>query len=128
MDDLNMYGLVADAVNKTNFQNKSANQIFGEIYTRVRSEVFWKDTYPHNDKSSIFRLRLKKLSCQSEKVKALNDLIKKLYLEKLNNEPNTINMELGVVAMECCLSELKDINNQSEVVSATLNKLEQEYV
>jgi hypothetical protein len=120
-----LYDIVSAAVKTTDFKNKSTDEIFGEIFTRFRSEIA---IYGRHDNFRVFQRRLKDLDTSTEYAKILNSIINELYLDKFSKECGVDDVELSAIAMESCLSELKDVNNESKLVATNLDKINKEYI
>ena len=117
------YKIVEQAVEQTDFDGKTTDQIFGEIYTRVRTEVaFCKN--PETAKAfKVFTSSLKDLNRRhgnDYETKTLNNAINHFYERKLEKYLDTSNLEIFQCAMESCLREAEGINRVSDVV---VNKL-----
>lgn len=121
-----LYDIVSQAVRATDFRDKSTDQIFGEIFTRFRTEI---GIYGRHDNLKIFCCDLKGLNSYSSYAKILNSIIEELYLEKLEtSEYNIDDIELSAIAMESCLSDVKLFNEASSIVVSNLDKINKEYL
>lgn len=115
-----IYKLVRQAIDETNPCGKSTDEIFGEIYTRLRTSVMM---YGHDDLKRLFAGRIKKLN-GSEVGDQINQIINELYAPKKQNEHSIINLELCTAIMQSCLKEARDIDTQSQRVMSRLSEID----
>lgn len=116
-----IYKLVRQAIDETNPCGKSADEIFGEIYTRFRASVMMYGQ--HDDLKRFFAGRIKTLN-GSEAGDQINQIINELYAPKKQNEHSIINLELCTAIMQNCLKEAKDIDTQSQRVMSSLSEID----
>lgn len=122
-DDLaTVYSLVEDAVNATDLSGKSTDEIFGEIYTRFRTEAKYSNRYP--ELNLICKGKLKNLDW-TEAGKQMGDIIKELYVERVANDPCMLDLELCHIIAQSCVSDAKQVIEQSETVISNLEKIDQ---
>ncbi|KKL98447.1 hypothetical protein LCGC14_1824310 [marine sediment metagenome] len=115
-----VYNFVEKAVAETDTKGKTTDEVFGEIYTRFRTEVSVWERHPKL--KELFLCRLKYLDC-TEAGKELNKIINKMCQEKIKKDTYIENLELCAVVMRDCLSDAKRISDESAKVISTLEKI-----
>lgn len=116
-----VYEMVQEAIDNTDPIGKTTDQIFGEIFTRIRTEFSVYNRHPEIKK--IFPHRLKYLG-QTGSGKQLNSIINELYENKNNDIVK--NLELCTIMMNNCVSNAKDVNNASESIFSTLEQIDED--
>jgi hypothetical protein len=120
-EDFSMvYGLIEKAVDRTNLEGKTTDEIFGEIYTKFRTEVAVWERYRSLKK--FFVCRLKDLNC-TEAGKQLSEIINELCQEKIKRNAAIESLELCTIIMHDCLSDANVISDESAKVMSTLEKI-----
>lgn len=118
-----VYKYVEDAVENTNTDGKSTDEIFGEIFTRFRTEVA---LYGRDAKlQQLFRTKLKRLDWTSVG-QQLNDIINELYLDRLEDTIDISGLKLSECIVQDCVEEAKTINTQAGTAVSELEKIHQE--
>ena len=115
-----VYSLVERAIQNTDIDGKTTNEIFGEIYTKFRTEAV-----PYGAAGDplrkFFAGRLKALNGTPAGDK-LNEIINELYNEHVKNKDSLLDLELCTIIMNDCVQDAKAIGIESEKV---INSLEQ---
>lgn len=118
-----VYNLIEQAVEATDFEGKSTDEIFGEIYTRFRTEISLYGG--RHDTLRFLRHGLKTLD-RASAGKELNAIINELYNDKLNRTNSLEDLELMTVIMHDCLEDAKNIDKQSNEVMLTLKQISED--
>jgi len=109
------------AVSVVNITDKTTNQIFGELYTRVRTLC----SFSQDPELMCFvRGRIKNLN-YTDIGKRLNLIIREAYYNKYDNNTTT-ELELCMIFMRNCIEEAKTINKESETILSNFSKLDED--
>lgn len=120
-EDINIvYNLVEKAVADTDTRGKTTDEIFGEVYTRFRTEISIWERHSRLKKLFLCKLRYLNFTKAGEQ---LNDIINELCLKKMKEDSSIENLELCAIIMHNCLSEAKGISDESANVMSTLEKI-----
>lgn len=112
---------VGKIVNQISTDNKTSNEIFGEIYTKLRSEVLTTDRHP--ELLSKFPQQLRILGCCQSGIQ-INKIINQVYEQRTKSEIDLTDLEICLLAMNENLDSIKKINNRSGTVVTNLNRID----
>jgi len=118
-----VYKMVEDAIKATDPSGKSTDEVFGEIFTRFRTDVAIYGA--HESLKKLFCARLKSLN-GTEAGRALNEMINEIYQEQVENEDTFLDLELCTTVMDDCLQEAKQVSKQSEAVMSNLKQIDEQ--
>lgn len=115
-----IYGIIEQAIQNTDPDGKTTDQIFGEIFTRFRSDISIYGA--HETLKPLFSGRLKHLNGTAVG-NELNEIICELYAEHVANEESIMDLELCAIIMDDCLLDAKDVTRESTKVLTTLDQI-----
>jgi len=118
-----VYKMIEAAVDATDTSGKSTDQIYGEIFTRFRTDVAIYGA--HESLKQLFCLRLKSLN-GTQAGKILNDMINETYQKKAENDETFLDLEICTTVIEDCLLEAKQVSEQSEKVISNLKQIDKQ--
>jgi len=118
-----VYRLIENAVLATDPSGKSTDEVFGEIFTRFRTDIALYGQ--HESMKRLFCTRLKALN-GTDIGDQLNDIINEIYQEKVINQNTFLDLELCTTVMDDCLREAKEVGKESVEVMSNLNKIDEQ--
>lgn len=123
-----LYSAVEDSVNSMSLEGKSSREIYGEIFTRVRTALkYTPQGWELYDK--YFANTLKGLDRRGRffsPAQVLDEAINYFYDRKVMEEIDTFDLELSSMAMEACIKDAQDINAKSESIATELIKIDRQ--
>ena len=113
---------LGEAIRETSLFGKSEAEIFGEIYTRTRTRIWYRIKY----EDYIHRLfRCGMGSMERNMPKELKGIVKYIFertLSKNVSEDSDLNMKMHFAGMQFAIDEMNDVNKASERLNKELAK------
>jgi hypothetical protein len=115
-----VYSIIEHILSEMSLDGKSTNEIFGEIYTRFRTEI---SIYERHNSLRFLQKGLRSLNGTAAGGQ-LNKIINDVYKSKVN-DITFDNLEYRSAIMQSCILDAKNLCEESVKVKSTLKQIEQ---